>query len=197
MCIKLFGTNVKISFLFVAFVTAMIFIDKTGLVLPLILAVSVHESAHLLMMKKYGVSPKEVTLIPGAIQIVNYHTITRRNENVILLAGPLSNLLLFLLFLGAYSLTKNTATMRFCAVQLVIFAFNLIVAKGLDGGTLFLNICAEKFGENLARILLNIFSFLSAFFIAMIGIYYLLNGTANISIFILAIYILVFTFIKN
>ncbi|MEE1278456.1 MAG: hypothetical protein UHE86_05280, partial [Acutalibacteraceae bacterium] len=75
MEIKFLGTNVKISFLFVAFITIMIFIDKTGLVIPLILAVFVHESAHLLMMKKFGVSPKEITLIPGGIQIVNYHTV--------------------------------------------------------------------------------------------------------------------------
>ena len=149
------------------------------------------------MMKKYGVSPKEVTLIPGAIQIVNYHTVDRKKENVILFAGPLSNLILFLLFLGIYFWLKNDVIMRFCAVQLVVFLFNMIIAKGLDGGTLFFNVCASYFGENSAQILLNIFSFLSALFIAIIGMFYLLNGTVNISIFILSIYILVFTFIKN
>ena len=197
MSIKLFGTNINISFLFVAFITAMIFIDKTGLVIPLICAVSIHEISHLVMMKKYGVSPKEVLIIPGGIQIVNYHTIPIKQENIILIAGPLSNFILFLVSLGLYFFYENIIILRFCAVQLVVFFFNLIIAKGLDGGSLFYNICAEKFGHNLAEILLNVFSFLSALIIALIGVFYLLEGSVNISIFILAIYIFVFSFIKN
>lgn len=197
MSIKILGTEIKISFLFVASVTTMIFIDKTGLVIPLLLAVFLHETAHLVMMKRYRVSPKEVLIIPGGIQIVNYHTIPRKIENKILLAGPLSNIIFFAVFLGLYFVSKSILLLRFSAVQLVVFLFNLIVAKGLDGGSLFYSICADKFGENLAEIFLNVFSFLNALFVALVGVYYLINGSVNISIFILAIYIFVFTLIKN
>lgn len=197
MEIKLFGTKIKVTFLFISVITSMIFMDRTGLILPLIFSVIIHEGAHLLAMHFFGVSPKEVLLLPGSILIVNYHTVSRRKETVILILGPLANFIFFALFYCFYLLFNSHTLLQYSAVQLLMCLFNLLIAKGLDGGALLYNLLLIKNTPEKAELKLKIASMITVCGIIFLGIFYTLKGDMNISIFILAIYLLVFTFLKN
>ena len=69
MRFKLFGTDIYISFLFASVITLMLLFDKTGLILPLLFAVFMHEIGHLFMMYIRLAAPKRIKLIPASVQI--------------------------------------------------------------------------------------------------------------------------------
>lgn len=197
MNIHFFGVNIKVSFLFAAILCLMIFTDRTGLILPSLIAVTIHEFAHLFFMKKFSCAPKEIALIPGSIMIVNSVYCEKRKENIILIAGPLSNIILFIVFYVIFLLTQKHIFLVHSATQLIIGCFNLLPAKSLDGGALLYNILTNKFSIEKSEILIKAISFITAFIFLTLGLLYIKNGEMNFSLFILAIYILIFTIIKN
>ena len=96
MNFKAFGINFKISFVFTVFLAVFIATDKTGNIIPFLLATFFHELGHLICMALLKAIPSEIILELGTIRIVN-GTITTKNETLlILLSGPFINLILFL-----------------------------------------------------------------------------------------------------
>ena len=97
MIFKAFGINFKISYIFTAAITIFIATDKTGNIVPLVMASLAHEAGHLICMGLVNAKPSEIILMLGTIRIVN-NAITTNNENlIILLGGPMVNLALFLI----------------------------------------------------------------------------------------------------
>ena len=74
MRFKLLGTEIYISFLFTAIITLMILFDRTGMAVPTICAVILHETAHLFAMWALDCAPKKVKLIPASVQITTSFT---------------------------------------------------------------------------------------------------------------------------
>ena len=95
---KFLGTKIYISFLFAALICFMIALDRTKLILPLIGGTVIHEGAHLLCMWAIGCQPKAVRLIPTSVQIVRNVTFKKYGEELIAAAGPLANILIFLIY---------------------------------------------------------------------------------------------------
>ena len=56
---RLFGTEVYISFLFMAVITIMLATDRTGLILPSLFAIIMHEAGHLFAMWLLECAPKQ------------------------------------------------------------------------------------------------------------------------------------------
>ncbi len=191
--------NVKItvSFLFVSFVTLMIFTDRTGFILPAIFAITLHEFAHLAAMRVLSVAPKEIMLSPGNIHIVRPECVSLKKENIILLCGPVSNLIVFALLYVLYGFFDNVLLLQYSAVQLVVALFNLLPAKGLDGGALIFNFLQRFFTPLFADKIQKIISFLVGGGCVLFGVSAFLNGEFNLSLFILGFYIIIFTIIKN
>ncbi len=196
MTIRLLGLKIKITYLFAAIVCLMLFIDRTGLALPVLFAVSAHEFSHLIAMKKLRCAPDEIELIPGSIRIINPQKFDRKRENIILICGPLCNLILFLLFYGIYYLGGGIVFAKWAAVELIIAFFNLLPAKGLDGGSLLFNFLISFLSPIKANFLYICVSvFTGTFFIAF-GIISAICATVNPSISILGVYIIILTFSK-
>ncbi|MDD6479490.1 MAG: site-2 protease family protein [Oscillospiraceae bacterium] len=196
MQFKLFGTKIYISFIFAAVITVMLFFDRTTLFLPSAIAIILHELGHLFAMWLCECTPKEIKLIPASVQIIRGFSSKPYGESIIALFGPIVNLVIFLVFLVNYLYFKDEWVIKFGLINLIIGIFNLLPVKGLDGGTVLYNIVSEKKGLRTAERLLNIITFVSSLTLFVLGIFTIINGKVNITVFIMAIYLLLSVVIK-
>ncbi|MBE6750004.1 MAG: hypothetical protein E7560_02450 [Ruminococcaceae bacterium] len=197
MKFRLFGTEIYVSFLFTAVITVMLATDRTGLILPTLFAVFVHELGHLFVMWATDNEPKQIRLIPASVQIVNGFSKSYKNDLAVAICGPLVNILLFLVFYFNFKAFGNELVLYYALLNLVIAIFNLLPVKGLDGGTIVYSLIASKYGINKAEITVKIFTVVIAISITLVGIFLMLKGETNISLFIIAIYLLVLAFLKR
>lgn len=197
MKIKLFGTEIYVSFLFCAVLCFMLVIDRTGLIIPTLFAVFIHETGHLLAMWAADCQPRAIRLIPTSVQIVRGLSPKKHGEAAITICGPIANLVIFASLLANYLVFESLQSLKFAILNLVIAIFNLLPVQGLDGGTL-LTLFIAKFtniykAESIVRIITVIF----AFVVFLLGVYLWVSGTVNISVFIVAIYLGACSLIKK
>ncbi len=197
MKFKFFGTEIYISFLFCAVLCFMLVVDRTGLIVPTLFAVFIHESGHMLAMWAADCQPRAIRLIPTSVQIVRGFSPKKCDEVAITLCGPLANLVIFGVLLANHFIFKSEQSLLFSLLNLVIAIFNLLPVSGLDGGTL-LSLTISHFtdiykAESIVRIITAIFSVV----VFLLGIYLWVSGTVNISVFIIAVYLGVCSLIKK
>lgn len=197
MKFKFLGTQIYISFLFCATLCFMIAIDRTGLIIPTLFAVFIHESGHLLAMWAADCQPKAVRLIPTSVQIIRGFSTKKYGEAAIAFCGPAANLVLFGVLYANYNIFGSEISLNFAILNLVIAVFNLLPVSGLDGGTI-LTLFIARFtnvykAESIVRIITVVFAVVAF----LLGVYLASIGTVNISVFIVAIYLLVCGMIKK
>lgn len=177
--------KLKISPLTILLFAALTVLGDGGLYVIAYLVMLIHEFAHLIAACFIGLKPEHIELAPFGVNLrLKCKIISSTADEIILYsAGPLVNALLagMALYMGKYDFYKmNTA----------LFILNLLPVIPFDGGMIVLRLCSAKFGAELAKKLLNIFSAIigSSFFIlACAG---LLAGYINASLFIIAIFLL-------
>ena len=124
-----------------------------ALILAVFTLVVLHECAHALMARRFGIHTSDITLLPiGGIARLERMPREPRQELLIALAGPAVNVVLAIILYAALALSGDlarlqelgdagTATMTFAVVLAQLFAinvslalFNLLPAFPLDGG---------------------------------------------------------------
>lgn len=188
MRFNLFGTKIEVSFLFTALVAFIIFTDKSGMIVPMLVAVVLHEAAHLLCMRVLGCNPREIRLIPTSVAVIRDFCTIPAKEVLISAAGPFINIFLFAVF--------YRVNLEFAVINLVIGCFNLLPIRGLDGGEIILKILSVRLGVKKADSVLNIINFLAGAIGIFIGIFLIINKTPNISVIIMSIYLLLSVIVK-
>lgn len=196
MKIKIAGTQIHITFLFFACILLLMVLDKSGYILPMILGVTAHETAHLITMRILGCAPKEIRLIPGSVQIVRDIQTVKKNEILISLSGPIINTLLFTFFYAFYCIFKRKVLLDFALINLILGIFNMLPVKMLDGGAVLSNLLLYKMPQNRVNIVMRCTSFL--FFLATLvfGVWLFIKTEQNFSLIILSIYFLLSFLIK-
>ena len=197
MKFKFLGTQFYISFLFCATLCFMIAIDRTGLIIPTLFAVFIHESGHLLAMWAADCQPKAIRLIPTSVQIIRGFSTKKYGEAAIAFCGPAANLVLFGVLYANYNIFGSEISLNFAILNWVIAIFNLLPVSGLDGGTI-LTLFIARFtnvykAESIVRIITVVFAVVAF----LLGVYLASSGTVNISVFIVAIYLFVCGMIKK
>ena len=110
---------------FVAFLCAYFYFDPAGTFAPFLLGVSLHEAAHLLLLRLAKAQIQQIQLsLSGAI--IRTAPLTNRWEILTAAAGPAMNFLLFLLLMRQMPMAA--------LVNLCLFAYNLLPFYPLDGG---------------------------------------------------------------
>ncbi len=196
MKFKLFGTEIYISFLFAAVITLMILFDRTGMAVPCLCAVIIHETAHLFAMWVLECAPKRIKLIPASVQITTSLTRLYKNDIIIALCGPLANLILFLTLYFNHLAFGNETTLYYALINLLIGLFNALPVAGLDGGTILFSLLAKKYSQNKAAIVLKIITAIIALSAIITAIVLTINGKVNITLYIIGIYLFVMCIIK-
>ena len=197
MKFKFLGTQVYVSFLFMAVLTVMLATDKTGFMLPTLFAIIMHEAGHLFAMWVLDVAPKRIKLIPASVQITADITRRYKTDIAVSLCGPLTNLLLFAVLYINFISFKNEAVLVYALINLIIGAFNLLPVTGLDGGTILFSVLAKRMDYNRARCILRIVTLILSATMLFLGVMFTLRGKINISIYILGIYFLVISILKS
>lgn len=191
MRFKLLGTEIYISFLFAAVITLMLACDRTGLVLPTLFAVFVHEIGHLFAMWLLECGPKRIKLIPTSVQITAPITKRYRNDILIALFGPLVNFLFTLIFYLNFMLFKNELSFYYAGLNLIIGLFNSLPVSGLDGGTVLYSVISKKTNPNRAAVAMKLITFGVASILTATAIILTLKGSFNVSLYIIGIYLFV------
>lgn len=196
MKFRLFGTEIYVSFLFTAVITVMLATDRTGMVLPAIFSVIVHETGHLFAMWVLECAPKRIRLIPASVQITQSFSKRYKNDIIIALCGPLVNFILFFTFYFNYLAFKNELVLYYGLLNLLTGLFNCLPVIGLDGGTVLFSVLAKKGDLNRATLTLKAITLALAVAVIIIAITMTAKGKINISLYIIGIYLILSSIIK-
>lgn len=196
MKFKLFGTEIYISFLFGAVITLMLATDKTGLAVPTLFAIFMHELGHLFCMWILDTAPKSVRLIPASVQITKNFGVSYKKDISVAICGPAVNLVLFFSLYFNYLAFKNQTTLCYALLNLIICIFNLLPVKGLDGGTIIFSILAKKFEYNRACLILRLITLTIATAILIVAVTLTIRGKINITVYLIGIYLIIMSIMK-
>ena len=196
MKLKLLGTEIYISFLFMAVICVMLATDRTGLLLPTLFAVLMHEIGHLFAMWVLDCSPKQIKLIPASVQITAPLTSKYKNDIIIAIIVPIVNLLLFFVLYINFLCFKNSIILNYALINLLITIFNLMPVIGLDGGTILFSVLAKKTEYNKAILTLKIITLIVAAAVIFLAVTLTIRGKINISLYIIGIYLVIASIIK-
>ncbi len=158
--LKVFGIPIEldISFLLlIIFIYVLAFFNIIPLQLAILITlvfatVVIHELSHSYVAQKYGVEIKKIVLLPiGGVAQMSEVPKKPRQELFISLAGPLTNVVIAIIFYLIYQFTLallpgfiSNFILEFVLVNVVLAVFNLIPAFPMDGGRILRAILAER-----------------------------------------------------
>lgn len=196
MRFKVFGTEIYISFLFAALIALMLATDRTGMALPAIFAVFMHEMGHLFCMWVTDCAPKAVRLIPASIQIRTSIGVSYKRDIAVAICGPAVNFILFGILYFNYAAYSNKTVLYYSLLNLIIGLFNMLPVKGLDGGTILYSLLAKRMEISRVCIIMRIVTLALALIILSIAIIMSVKGKLNLSVYIISIYLFVTAIMK-
>ena len=185
--VKVFGIsiNVHITFFLLLLLVAPGGIRWVVLLLGVFFFVTVHEICHSLMAKRFGISVREITLLPiGGISSMSRIPERPIQEFLISIAGPVSNIVIVAVFffpmkylLGPeilfHPLSASTWPLTAAYlywINLILAAFNMIPAFPMDGGRVLRAILALRIGYHKATKVAVTFGHIFALMFAYFGI---------------------------
>ncbi len=107
-------------------------------VLLLVIVIFIHEMGHFIAMKLFGYSDVKMFFVPllGAFVSGNAKEISLSKKAIMILAGPVPGIILGMLCLWLYMITRNSFLYQFALLFLFLNVFNLLPVSPMDGGQL-------------------------------------------------------------
>ena len=130
-------------------------------------AILIHELGHYFMAKFLGYRLSKFSLSPYGVSMSYYgQELEERDDMLIALSGPFSNIIFSLLCLALWWIFPVTYTYLSSLVEisLVIALFNLLPAYPLDGGRVFVSLCSRCMDRAKALKLTMVFNVIFASF---------------------------------
>lgn len=176
---------------------ASLFLTHSYLSIAALLAAAFHELAHILAARLLGVRLSSLRLdIFGAALMMSGEATSYKKEAAVALAGPLSNILLFIL-LRPFSAFGNEYISMLMGASLFLGLLNLLPIKDLDGGRVAFCAFASLFSLSTATAALNILSFFSIFALWSLSVYLILRLGASLSLFVFSCALFCKTFLPS
>lgn len=190
MSFRIFNMDVEVGFGFFAVPALILCIDGGEGFIAAMLACAVHEAGHALASRICRIRISGISLGAFGIHMyANFGAVSYLRRAFISLAGPLMNLVFFVLLLP---LDRSCA-----AVELILFTFHMLPAVPLDGGAaLYSALCAGLLKEYAERIIV-VLSVLLALGLGWIGFSVLLETRGNFSLLLMAVYIMLYIALKT
>lgn len=197
MEIRLKTFSVKISFWFAAFIALLSIYNKIAFLS--IASMTLHESGHILMMKRIKCMPDQINIGLCNIGITDRYILTRslRKDIYVFIAGSAVNIVFFLLSGIIYKITGNELIRMFSSVNLSLAVFNLLPVYGLDGGSILHRILIKFLDISIVKKVVTILSVLVIFFIGVLGFLILLYSKYNFTLLILSCLMIWGIVVKN
>ena len=158
----------------------------------------IHEFGHILAIIKYDKKISGVKINAFSIDIEqNYDfNISNKKELVVLLCGPLINLIFFAIFALFYKILNLNIFKIFSIQNLIIGILNLLPIYSLDGGQILFIFLKQKFDIYNSNMILFIISIIFILPITALGFLLVAKSDFNFSLLILIFY-LISLFLKN
>ncbi len=185
MCFNFLGIRIEIKFLFVAVAALLLLLDVSGVMLCAFLSSAVHELAHLAVLLAFKGEITAVTFEAFGIRIARLDSLLFFEELIVLLAGPLTNILVFFICGKAASQTVSLIG----AVNLSIGIFNLLPVGALDGGRMASLILMTALGENKGRCASAMLSLLIIIPLFIAGVVLVLRPGHNFSLLLVCLFL--------
>lgn len=144
---ELFGTTIRVKFLFIAVVTVLLLTDTSGLAVLYLVSCILHETGHILSFYAMKLTPSLLCFDITGIKLeqpkeqINFVT-----ELFILLSGSMTN---YMIALVGY-LISPTQNANIIFINIAIGTFNLLPLTGFDGGKVLFVLLSCIFSDKLA-----------------------------------------------
>jgi len=184
--------NLHVTFLLAILFLALFATKLFFLIVALFFLVTLHEIAHSLVAKKFGINVKEITLLPiGGVASMTKMPEKPYQEFFISIAGPMTNIALFVIFyfplkwlvgseafFGSFKslfvygepVARYAFICRIFWMNLFLAVFNLLPAFPMDGGRILRSLLAGKLGFKRATKIAVNFGHAFALLFAYIGL---------------------------
>jgi stage IV sporulation protein FB len=188
---RIFDIDIYISKYLLLLVAVILITGHGGNLTAIFFIFLIHEMSHVLTARLLKMKVDEIELLPfgGAVKIQSMFELNPLHEILIAGAGPLSNILLLLLYFGGIQMGWiHTAVPDpdFVNINLLLAGFNLLPALPLDGGRILRAILTGQMGIKRSTQIASAMGLLLALMLATAGIYGLYYRVFNYSMFILA-----------
>jgi len=146
---RIFSTEIRIGFSFFMFMALIFMMNNLRSIMMFFLACAVHEAGHLTAMCILGAESRCIIISGLGIRIVQSrdNMISCFRTIIILLSGVIVN---FLIFVSGFFESE------FSEINLILFLFNMLPFRNLDGGSILLCIGEILKREYESEILLRI-----------------------------------------
>ncbi len=188
-----------VSFPFLVIISALLLLDDNSTICWGFLAAFIHECGHIWAMILRKSKPRKICFRAFSIDIIDVSN-TQRDYNAdifILLAGPLSNLIIAIVLLIYHRFFDCQSLQVFAITNLFLAIFNLLPIETLDGGQIALNLLLRKCNIKTAERVSFLLSISILFPLAILGFYILIRSKYNFSLLFLSCYLTAILFFKN
>ena len=175
---------------FFALLSVMVFFLDTSSFFAALLAVAVHEAAHLSAMSLFGLHADKIALTSGGINITYDGKYTPYFYDILIaLAGPMANILCTSLSAAAYSKTGSDFAAEMTVFNTALCVFNLLPVKYFDGGRIIYSILAAIIDPITAEKIIEVFTVFFAVMIFFFGVYLFYKTKYNFTMLIAALWL--------
>ena len=196
MNFKLSNCIIKINFSFLLLLTLALYLNKKNFLLLIISAV-IHELSHVVAMLLVKIPIREINVSAFDFEIKKNIEDTNKTFFV-LIAGPICNLLIFLLFFMFRSTIFFNDTFKiFFINNLFLFLLNILPIYSLDGGQILYYFLTKKLDIVKSNKILDVLSFTFSLVLIALGVYILIKSRYNYSLLFLGLYLMFTIILKN
>ncbi len=187
-------TKIRVSFPTIIFFATLFCINADIITFIPFFCALMHETGHIIVMKKCGIKVYEIKILPFGIDIKKQQSITSYKTDIFVgIAGIAVNMLL--IFLSIF-LPQNNITQTFVLSNLILIFINVLPIKTLDGGQILEKFIAYKSDIQTAEKIVSIASFICLLLVGSVSIWILLYSSYNFTLFLMCIYLFFGIFIK-
>lgn len=193
MSFRLYGISVNINFYFLAAVSVLLMLDRSGMAALCVVSSLLHEAGHLAALALMKASAKEIGFKIGAIQLQKGIQGKRsyKRDAIAAFSGPFFNMLAFGALYFLYYYTGNSQIQMAAIINLVVGLFNLLPIASLDGGLIIYSALCLMSNQQTALTVLKALSVATLLPTAAAGFYFLIKSGYNATLLITCIYLTV------
>lgn len=189
------SVDIKINPLLYIVWGVLIFIGKTELLLCSFVCAALHEAAHVSAYLYFGASVASVEVLPFGVSVTlgRSSALSCRAEIIGALCGPLMNLVSAAAATALLSV-QIAGLKYFIYCNIAFFVLNLLPVVPLDGGRILYFFMLERLSVDMTGRISRIISVVLALLLTAAGIYLAVSTGYNISVLLIAVYLLVCSF---
>lgn len=185
--------KIKINIQIFAIIIILIITKQIEIYVWLMLFAFIHEMAHTIVGLILKLKPKTLEIQPFGVGIIfESFENSERNKIIIALAGPITNILIALIFIFIKIKVQTTIV----NVNILLAMFNLIPIYPIDGGRILKAILTTKEGKERAETAINKVSNITLIIITLLSSILILVYK-NIGLFIIIIYLWILVMKEN